>query len=163
MAEEKVLPAKKLYVSELFDLISKEKGSAKKREKMLREFADRHNQNYTTLKFIAEATWHPKVVMDLPEGDVPFSRLDVPEPDHAHSSLFRAVKFISRMVKGTSDYIPAKTKREDVFIKELEKMHPNEADIFVMVKDKKISIPFVTKNLFDKAFPDWKISEWEGG
>jgi len=94
----------------------------------------------------------------LPEGTVPFNRNDVPVGTD-HTSLRKEWKNLYHFVKGGNDSL-SKTRRESMFIQILEGLHPQEADILCLVKDKALASQFkITKAVVEQAYPD---IQWGG-
>ena len=150
----------RVFISELFDMLSNASNQTERVE-ILHEYTDSSMANgkihAMTLRGIVESVFHPDVVMALPETTPPFEEFkDGPTVEMAPKSLFNAVRSVPFFVEGTDQFIQNKLKRETFFIKQLESMFIDEAQIFLMMKDKKITgYKGITENLFRKAFPDW--------
>ena len=57
-------------------------------------------------------------------------------------------------VKGGNDSL-SKTRRETMFIQMLEGLHPDEADLLCLVKDRGLGGKYkISKQAVEKAFPD---------
>jgi hypothetical protein len=57
-------------------------------------------------------------------------------------------------VKGGNDFLRP-IKREQMFLQLLEGLHPDEAEIICLVKDKKLTTKYkVTREMVQEAFPD---------
>jgi hypothetical protein len=57
-------------------------------------------------------------------------------------------------VKGGNDTM-SKLRKETMFINILESLHPLEAEILVLVKDKKLQTKYnITKEIVTQAYPD---------
>jgi hypothetical protein len=57
-------------------------------------------------------------------------------------------------VKGGNDSL-SKIRRETIFIQILESLHPNEADVLVLVKDKKLEDKYdISLDVVKQAYPD---------
>ena len=57
-------------------------------------------------------------------------------------------------MKGGNDSL-SKTRRETMFIQILEGLHPQEADLLTLVKDKKLqTVINVTRAIVEEAYPD---------
>lgn len=139
------------FVYEIFELVSKQRSKAKKVE-ILKE--------YRCDAVTALLIWNfdDTVVSLLPEGEVPFNRNDVPVGTD-HTSLRKEWRNLYHFVKGGNDSL-SKTRRESMFIQILEGLHPNEADVLCLVKDKGLSSKYkITQDIVKEAYPD---IQWGG-
>ena len=95
----------------------------------------------------------PTAITVLPAGDVPFKPNDKPLGTD-HSSLRREWKNFYLFVKGGNDTL-SPIRRESIFIQLLEGLHPDEAKIVCLVKDKKLTDEYkITKEIVAEAYPD---------
>ena len=93
------------------------------------------------------------VVSVVPEGDVPYERNEVPVGTD-HTSLRKEWKNLFHFVKGGNDTL-SPIRRETMFIQILEGLHPEESEILILIKDKKLSSKFkLTKEVVSEAFTD---------
>ena len=148
-------PAVKLppnpFVHEVLELVDKQRSKAKKID-ILREYAD------DALKAILIWNFDPTAISVLPEGPVPFKENEVPIGTD-HTSLRREWKNLYHFVKGGNDRLSA-IRRETMFIQMLEGLHPEEAKIICLVKDKNLESRFkITYDIVQQAYPDIK---WGG-
>ena len=98
------------------------------------------------------------VVSMLPEGEVPFNKNEAPLGTD-HTSLRKESRNFYHFVKGGNDSL-SKTRRESMFIQMLEGLHPDEAEILCLVKDKGLSTKYkLTKSVVESAYPD---IQWGG-
>ena len=98
------------------------------------------------------------VVSMLPEGEVPFEKNDVPVGTD-HSSLRKEYRNLYHFVKGGNDSL-SKTRRESMFIQILEVLHPTEANLLCLVKDKLLENQYkINKGVVESAYPD---IQWGG-
>ena len=89
----------------------------------------------------------------LPEGEVPYEKNDVPVGTD-HTSLRREWRNLYHFVQGGNPTL-SKTRRESMFIQMLEGLHPDEADVLVLMKDKLLYNKYkVSKTVVERAFPD---------
>jgi hypothetical protein len=94
----------------------------------------------------------------LPDGEVPYERSEVPLGTD-HTSLRKEYRNLYHFVKGGNDKL-SKTRRESMFIQMLEGLHPTEADILCLVKDKQLqSVYKINRALIEEAYPD---IQWGG-
>jgi len=139
------------FIHEIFDYVSKQKTLTKKVE-ALKEY--RCDAVTTLLIWNFDDT----VVSMLPEGEVPFEQNDVPVGTD-HSSLRREYRNLYHFVKGGNDSL-SKTRRESMFIQILEVLHPTEANLLCLVKDKLLEKQYkITKGVVESAYPD---IQWGG-
>lgn len=139
------------FMHEILELVSKQRTINKKIE-ILKE--------YRTDALTAILIWNfdDSVISLLPQGNVPYERNDVPVGTD-HTSLRKEWKNMYHFVKGGNDSL-SKTRRETMFIQMLEGLHPDEAAILCLVKDKELSSKFkITKGVVESAYPD---IQWGG-
>ena len=134
------------FLFEILDLVSKQRSSEKKVE-ILREYET------DALKTIFIWNFDESVISMLPEGDVPYKENEVPVGTD-HTSLRREHKNLYHFVRGGNDSL-SQIRRETMFIQILEGLHPDEAKILCLVKDKKLSSQYkITKEIVTQAYPD---------
>ena len=148
-------PAVKLppnpFVHEVLELVDKQRSKAKKID-ILREYAD------DALKAILIWNFDPTAISVLPEGHVPYKENEVPVGTD-HTSLRREWKNLYHFVKGGNDRLSA-IRRETMFIQLLEGLHPEEAKIICLVKDKNLESKYkITYDMVQQAYPD---IQWGG-
>ena len=148
-------PAVKLppnpFVHEVVELVDKQRSKAKKID-ILREYAD------DALKAILIWNFDPTAISVLPEGHVPYKENEVPVGTD-HTSLRREWKNLYHFVKGGNDRLSA-IRRETMFIQMLEGLHPEEAKIICLVKDKNLESQYkITYEMVQQAYPD---IQWGG-
>ena len=168
------------FVFEVLDLISKQRSKAKKIE-VLKKY------EHVSLKAIFIWNFDESVKSMLPEGDVPYSGFEdqassngtlstkiseevrrMHEIDsfsmgssdkNGHTTIRREFKHFYHFIKGGNDSMSS-VRRETMFINILEGLHPLEADILCLVKDKKLSERYkITKEIVAEAYPD---IQWGG-
>ena len=134
------------FAHEVLELASKQKTKAKKIE-ILQEYES------DALKSILIWNFDQTVVSVVPEGEVPFKKNEVPIGTD-HTSLRREWKNLYHFVKGGNDKISG-IRRETMFIQMLEGLHPEEAEIICLVKDKILEDKYnITYDIVQKAYPD---------
>jgi hypothetical protein len=139
------------FVHEIFELVSKQRSKAKKVE-VLKE------QRCDALTALLIWNFDDSVISLLPEGQVPYEKNEVPVGTD-HTSLRKEWKNLYHFVKGGNDSL-SKTRRESMFIQILEGLHPHEADILCLVKDKALSSRFkISRDVVEQAYPD---IQWGG-
>jgi hypothetical protein len=99
------------------------------------------------------------VVSVVPEGEVPYEKNEVPVGTD-HTSLRKEYRNLYHFVKGGNDTLST-VRRETMFIQMLEGLHPDEADILCLVKDKALvrKYPKLTQGVIEQAYPD---IQWGG-
>ena len=163
------------FIFEILDAVSKQRTKAKKVAalKKYEEFA---------LKVILIWNFDESVVSILPPGDVPYSSYDEQTVNSGNLStklsqdirnmyetgsfslgvsdtqgrttIRRECKHFYRFVKGGSDRMNS-IRRESMFINILQGLHPLEAEIVCLCKDKKLSDKYnITQDVVAEAFPD---------
>jgi|TARA_Y100000289_G_scaffold6031_1_gene5484 hypothetical protein len=139
------------FVHEVLEQISKQRTKAKKVE-LLKE--------YRSDALVSLLIWNfdDTVISMLPDGEVPYERSEVPLGTD-HTSLRKEYRNLYHFVKGGNDKL-SKTRRESMFIQMLEGLHPTEADILCLVKDKQLqSVYKINRALIEEAYPD---IQWGG-
>ena len=152
---KKVTTTKKLppnpFIHEIFEYVSAQRTVEKKVEAL---------QEYRCDAVTTLLIWNfdDTVISMLPEGEVPFEKNDVPIGTD-HSSLRKEYRNLYHFVKGGNDTL-SKTRRESMFIQILEVLHPTEANILCLVKDKLLASKYkINKGMIETAYPD---IEWGG-
>ena len=139
------------FVHEIFELVSKQRSKAKKVE-VLKE------QRCDAITALLIWNFDDSVISLLPEGEVPYEKNEVPVGTD-HTSHPKEWKNLYHFVKGGNDSL-SKTRRESMFIQILEGLHPTEADILCLVKDKALASRFkISREVVEQAYPD---IQWGG-
>jgi len=134
------------FMSEILELVHKQRSKAKKIE-VLKHYRD------DALTALLIWNFDPSVVSALPDGDVPYKPNDVPEGTD-HTSLRREWKNLFHFIKGGNDGLNG-LRRESMFVQMLEGLHPREADLICLVKDKRLTDKYkVTLEQVKEAYPD---------
>ena len=138
-------------MNEILDLVSEQETDEDK-VKILQEYQNE------ALKALLIWNFDDTVISVLPQGEVPYRPNENPLGTD-HSSLRREWKHLYNFVKGGNDTLST-IRRETIFIQILESLHPNEAQILCLVKDKnltsKYDVPF---EVVEEAYPD---IQWGG-
>ena len=170
------LPLKPLAF-EVLDLVSRQRSKAKKIE-ALRKYED------FSLKVILIWNFDESVVSNLPVGEVPYVGYDEnvsysgtlstkltnevrkmhetgnfslgSSDQQGHTTIRRESKNFYHFVKGGNDGMN-NIRRETMFINILQGLHPLEAEIVSLCKDKRLGEVYkITKEVVAEAFPDIK-------
>ena len=165
----------KPFAFEVFHLASKQRSKAKKVE-VLKRYED------PSLKALLIWNFDESVISLLPEGEVPYTGYDeqtsysgtlstkITEEvrrmhetgsfsmgsgdKEGHTTIRREFKNFYHFIRGGNDSINS-IRRETMFINILEGLHPLEAEILVLVKDKRLEDSYkVTQDVVAKAYPD---------
>lgn len=132
---------KKIF--EVIDMTIKAKTKAEKIQ-VLKE------NNSQALRDLLLGTYDDYVEWNLPDGKPPYEPADertVP------SNLLKQTKKFNNLVKGgQGDNLPA-FKREMIFIRLIEQIHPKDAELLLKMVVKKQLGKGITKKLVEEAFP----------
>ncbi len=168
------------FVFEIFDLVTKERSKARRVE-ALRKF------EHPSLKALFIWNFDETVISALPTGDVPYASVgeqdaysgtvsgtvsdavkkmeelktnSLGSQDQGQSSIRREFKKFYNFIKGGNDGL-SNLRRETIFINIVQGLHPREAEILCLVKDKKLEEKYkaITKEIISQAYPDIK---WGG-
>ena len=163
------------FVFEVLDLVSKQRSKAKKVE-VLKMYG------HVSLKATLIWNFDESIISMLPEGEVPYSGFEdqassngtlttkiteevrrMHEMDsfsmgssdkNGHTTIRREFKNFYHFLKGGNDAMSG-VRRETMFINILEGLHPLEAEIICLCKDKKLSDRYkITKEIVSEAYPD---------
>ena len=139
------------FIHEVLALVDKQRTKAKKIE-ILEEYST------DALKSILIWNFDPTAISVLPEGHVPYKENEVPVGTD-HTSLRREWKNLYHFLKGGNDSLST-MRRETMFIQMLEGIHPEEAKIICLVKDKDLESRYkITYEMVQQAYPD---IQWGG-
>lgn len=130
-------------VYEVIEVASK----AKTREEKIQVL--KQNESWA-LKDILRGAYDDSIQWNLPPGKPPYEACD--ESNHPSNLHQHNKKFIFFAKGGKGDKMPA-VKRESIFIKMCEAVHPVEADMLCLMKDKKQLAKGITKKIVKEAFP----------
>jgi len=170
-AEPETLPTNP-FVYEIFELVSKQRSKAKKIE-VLKEY------EHISLKCIFIWNFDESVISLLPEGDVPYGDADDQSifsgslsdnitkeakggesatgqdlDGRGKTSLRREYQNLYHFVKGGNDSLTS-IRRETMFINMLRGLHPKEAEVLILVKDKRLSDKYkITLDIVKEAYPE---------
>ena len=167
------------FIFEVLELASKQRSNAKKVE-VLKTYDD------APLKTILIWNFDETVISLLPEGDVPYastgeqtsysgtlsSKVDdavfkmnelgsnsLGSMDQGKSSIRKEYQMFFNFVKGGNNGLSS-LRRETMFINILQGLHPKEAELLCLVKDKKLSDKYkITLDNVKEAYPD---IQWGG-
>lgn len=114
--------------------------------------------NSQVLRSLFIWNYDESVVSLLPEGEVPYTPNPAPEGTD-HLLLENEGKKMFHFVKGGSSI--TQSKREQIFLGMIENLHPDEAEVLCLVKDKKLQKKYtrISKALIEETFPQ---IQWGG-
>ena len=135
------------FIHEIFELVSEQRTKAKRVE-ILKEYRD------DSVTAVLIWNFDERVQSAVPDGQVPYKENEVPVGTD-HTSLRREWKTLYHFIKGGNPSL-SNLRRETMFVQLLEGLHPKEAEIICLVKDKELEsvYPKVTLDVVKLAFPD---------
>ena len=165
----------KPFAFEVLHLASKQRSKAKKVE-VLKRYED------PSLKALFIWNFDESIISVLPDGEVPYTGYDdqttysgtlttkISEEvrkmhetgsfslgatdKEGHTTIRREYKNFYHFLKGGNDSLN-NIRRETMFINILEGLHPLEAEIITLVKDKKLETKYkIPKEVVSEAYPD---------
>ena len=165
----------KPFAFEVLHLVSKQRSKAKKVE-VLRRYED------PSLKALFIWNFDESIISVLPDGEVPYTGYDdqttysgtlttkISEEvrkmhetgsfsmgatdKEGHTTIRREYKNFYHFLKGGNDSLN-NIRRETMFINILEGLHPLEAEIITLVKDKKLETKYkIPKEVVSEAYSD---------
>jgi hypothetical protein len=162
------------FVFEILNAASKQRSGAKKVE-VLQKYS------HPSLKTLFIWNFDETIQSALPPGDVPYSAVNemdsfkgtlsekiadavdkmeelgtnsLGSQDQGRSSIRKEYQKFYNFVKGGNDSLSS-LRRETMFINTLQGLHPLEAEIICLVKDKKLETKYkISKEVVSQAYPD---------
>ena len=162
------------FIYEVFDVVSKQRTKARKIEAL---------RKFKAPVLITLFVWNfdESVISVLPSGDIPYAAIDgetgfkgtltekiedaaskmeelgsksLGSQDQGRSSIRKEYTKFYNFVKGGNDGL-SNLRRETMFINILQGLHPLEAQIICLVKDKNLESKYkITQDVVSKAYPD---------
>lgn len=167
------------FIFEVLQLVSKQRSNAKKIE-VLKKYED------PSIKAVLIWNFDESVISALPPGEVPYSSTkdqtsysgtltekiedavhkmgelnskSLGASDQGKSTIRKEYIRFYNFIKGGNDALSS-LRRETMFINILEGLHPLEAEILCLCKDKKLDTKYkITKEIVSQAYPD---IQWGG-
>lgn len=131
------------FVHEVLDLVDKAKTKQEKMD-LLKKY------DSMVLKNILIGTYNDKIVWNVPEGVPPYTPADeIRQP----STIQKQLDQLRYFIKGGAGDNLLKVKREMMFIRLLETIHPKDAQIVLAMVAKKLPVKGLTKALVKEVFP----------
>ena len=160
------------FVFEILDLASQQRSVAKKIETL-------KTYEHNSIKSILIWNFDPSVISLLPEGEVPYGESEDQQlykgslsdnikreaaggesatgqdlDGRGKTSLRREWANLYHYVKGGNDTLSG-VRREMMFINLLQGLHPKEAEVLILTKDKKLTDKYkITQDIVTEAYPD---------
>ena len=159
------------FTFEVLSLVVKQRSNAKKVEALKK-------YEHDSIKALFIWNYDDSVISLLPPGEVPFSSLqeeqstsgtlstrinqqsetmrynNTPNANKGHTTLRREWTKLYNFIKGGNDALNG-LRRETMFIQILQGLHPLDAEILCLVKDKKLYDKYkITKEIVTEAYPD---------
>lgn len=162
------------FIFEVLELASKQRTNSKKVE-VLKKYED------PSIKSIFIWNFDESVITLLPPGDVPYASTDeqtsysgtlsekindavskmnelssssLGSSDQGRSSIRSEYRMFYNFIKGGNDSLSS-LRRETMFINILQGLHPKEAEILVLVKDKRLTDKYkISFELVKESYPD---------
>lgn len=162
------------FIFEVLNLVSKQRTNIKKVE-VLQKYND------PSLRAIFIWNFDESVISSLPAGIVPYSSVgeqgsfsgtlsekiddavgkmseigsnSLGSQDQGFSSIRKEYSKFYNFIKGGNDSLSS-LRRETMFINVLQGLHPLEAEILCLVKDKQLETKYkITKELVSQAYPE---------
>jgi len=162
------------FVFEILQIVDKQRSKARKVE-ALKKF------EHASLKTLFIWNFDETVVSVLPPGDVPYAATSeqnsfsgtlsakisdavskmgeigsnsLGSQDQGRSSIRKEFQRFYNFVKGGNDSLSS-LRRETMFINILQGLHPLEAEILILTKDKKLGEKYkITQEIVAEAYPD---------
>ena len=159
------------FTFEVLSLVVKQRSNAKKVEALKK-------YEHDSIKALFIWNYDDSVISLLPPGEVPYSSLqeeqstsgtlstrinqqsetmrynNTPNANKGHTTLRREWTKLYNFIKGGNDALNG-LRRETMFIQILQGLHPLDAEILCLVKDKKLYDKYkITKEIVAEAYPD---------
>lgn len=152
----------RIYLPELLTAVNKEINK-EKQLMLLRGFANRTQECKLIAFRFAKLMYHPQVTFSLPDGKPPYKSMYV-DYNLAPMNILKVLEKIERFIPGHPDYIESKTLRENAFIKYLEGLYKDDAELIIMIKDGDLhQYKNITEELIREAYPGWLPEPVEKG
>ena len=138
------------YTPSFAEILTKVSKLKTKKEKV----AHLRKYNSDSLRMVIKASFDPKIKWSLPEGSVPYIANEAPEGTE-HTDLAYEARKLYHFIEGGNATLH-QIKRESMFVRMLEGLHPDEAEILVAAKDKSLHRKYkgLSENVVKEAF-DW--------
>lgn len=109
------------------------------------------NDHSKAMEAVVDLCFNPNIVWSLPEGRPPFK--SQPKEADLQSTLYSNVRKFHIFLKTGKYPNLRQIKREEQFISFLESLDPDDAELIISIKDRKMPFESITKELFKEAWP----------
>ena len=134
-------------VSELFKAVHGKKDKGGKKELLSQYKRD-------DVKALLIWNFDKQIKSAIPEGEVPYKKNEAPINSGGHTRLIHEWRTLYNYIRGGNDQL-SQMKRETMFIQLLESLHESEAELLMLVKDKKLQSKYrITRALVEEVFSD---------
>ena len=134
-------------VSELFKAVHGKKDKGGKKELLSQYKRD-------DVKALLIWNFDKQIKSAIPEGEVPYKKNEAPINSGGHTRLVHEWRTLYNYIRGGNDQL-SQMKRETMFIQLLESLHESEAELVMLVKDKKLQSKYrITRALVEEVFSD---------
>ena len=134
-------------VSELFKAVHGKKDKGGKRELLSQYKRD-------DVKALLIWNFDKEIKSAIPEGEVPYKKNEAPINSGGHTRLVHEWRTLYNYIRGGNDKL-SQMKRETMFIQLLESLHESEAELLMLVKDKKLQSKYrFTRALVEEVFDE---------
>ena len=107
------------------------------------------------LRNILKGSYDDTIQFKLPKGESPYRKDDAPK-GYEPSNLYKQSSYFKYFFKGGQGDQVSAVRRERMFINVLEALHPDEAELVLTMKEKKLMGKYsgITPLLVTEAFPN---------
>ena len=145
ITEQQQSNMKRVELFEILDQVDKSK-TEEEAVSVLQKFGSQ----YTSVKDYLRCVFDDRIQFLLPDGKPPYAPADPNNiPSTWHREHLKLKYFVRR---GVTDEV-GQVKRESLFIRTLESLHPEDAIAVCKMVEKKTTTPKLTREVADKAFP----------
>lgn len=104
------------------------------------------------IKEILKLTFNKSIVFELPEGNPPYTALEIPN-NFGYKRIHKELRKFKYFIKEQSPNLK-QIKREQIFIEMLESVSQEEATLLLMIKDKKFKYKGITRKFLTDNLPE---------
>ena len=134
-------------VSELFKAVHGKKDKGGKKDLLSQYKRD-------DVKALLIWNFDKQIKSAIPEGEVPYKKNEAPINSGGHTRLVHEWRTLYNYIRGGNDQL-SQMKRENMFIQLLESLHESEAELLLLVKDKKLQTKYrITRALVEEVFDE---------
>ena len=127
--EDKKIKVRQMMFSEIFQKVSNAK-TKKEKIKILQD------NDHPSLRSVCKWSFDPQIETDLPPGNPPYIPNESPEGVGEHTLIMVEAPKFHNFIKGANQH--SKMNRERMFVRLLEGLHRDEAELMMVIKDKRL-------------------------